>query len=60
MIFQKFKLLINKGGSPYEYYKWSPETVLMDDGYMGTCEFDQPHTKTESKMQVAGKISSNK
>ena len=39
---------------------WNSTNGEIDDGYMGTWEFDQPHTKTESKMQVAGKISSNK
>ena len=34
--------LINKGGSHYEYYTWSPETVLMVKWMKGTFEFDQP------------------
>ena len=51
---------INKGGSHYEYYIWSTEAVLMVRWMRGTFEFDQPYKQTEGKMQVTGKIYSNK
>ena len=39
---------------------WSPETVLVVTQMRRTFDFDQPCKQTESKMQVTGKISSNK
>ena len=46
--------------SASRYYIWSPKIVLIVRWMRGTFEFDQPYKQAESKMQVTGKISSNK
>ena len=51
---------LSKGGSHYEYYIWSTETVQILRWMQGTFEFDQSYKQTESKMRVTGNISSNK
>ena len=50
-------------GSPFQPFNItskSLETVLMVKWMRDTFEFDQPYKQSESKMQVTGKISSNK
>ena len=40
-----------------KYDPWSSPNGEIDEG---TFEFDQPYKQTENKMQVTGKISSNR